>query len=185
MQLLLYFVCIKKSKEKRGRGDDFRVTAVSPLLCFENNYWLNRPYFGGTSESDLLNFLLLWLHLVVIVEYCTPHKCSCHCWISPLSPYSYRTARPSNQSTASFLSSAPNGQFRSCRYCTHTHSQNPEGSGGGTLQHSRHSLSERRWTSPSWGCSSSYLGPLSCSVGSSGLPATRCSSWTESHLQIM
>lgn len=69
MQLLLYFVCIKKSKEKRGRGDDFRVTAVSPLLCFENNYWLNRPYFWRD----------FWIRLVEFPFTMAPS--SGHCWV--------------------------------------------------------------------------------------------------------
>lgn len=46
---------------------------------------------------------------------CVTGKCPI---ISPLSPYSYLTARPSNQSKASCLSCAWNGQLTSCRYCT-------------------------------------------------------------------
>ena len=106
--------------------------------------------------------------------------------ILPLSPYSYLTARPSSQSTASGLSWTPNGQFKSCRYCTqegkHTMMHVRECSHIFTPRRCLVSPSGRLGATLSWGCSSGSPCPRSYNVGSSGPPATRCSSCTVSHL---
>lgn len=112
----------------------------------------------------------------------------------PLSPYSYLTARPSSQSKASCLSWTPNGQLTSCRYWTQETNafKRLESAPKHVFVHTDghagwcqvlFSPSGRLWASLSWGCSSGFLCPRSCSVWSSGPPATRCSSWTVSRLR--
>lgn len=69
-------------------------------------------------SSSVFQEILLGALTKYWYQSCNFHNRSTCAAIIPLSPYSYRTARPSNQSTASCFSWTPNGQFTSCRYCT-------------------------------------------------------------------